>query len=135
MSKEIEAARKTIADYIAECEYTYSVDDIIHEYIKYKSGSYTSFTATQTIKACEKALEVIVLSALRAQLERSNPKPLTLEELDVRDAPVYTPLSDGTGFWCLCQNGWIIPPSCMCFAARERREWTFYDHKPEEGDK
>jgi len=84
---------------------------------------------------CSICVKNLALSALRAQLERSNPKPLTLEELDVRDAPVYTPLSDGTGFWCLCQNGWIIPPSCMCFAARERREWTFYDHKPEEGDK
>lgn len=58
-------------------------------------------------------------------------KPLTLEQLKHRNSPVWVPLEDGTGFWCLCQNGMIIPPSGFPFMAGSRPNWTFLDRNSE----
>ena len=62
-------------------------------------------------------------------------EPLTLEELSERNAPVFLPIKDfpNGGYWCLCENGYIIPPSGHGFMAKERPNWVFYSQKPEEG--
>ena len=62
-------------------------------------------------------------------------KSLTLDELSKRDAPVFLPIKDfpNGGYWCLCENGYIIPPSGHGFMAKERPNWVFYSQKPEEG--
>ena len=84
----------------------------------------------------EKALEMAI-SALRQQ-ERFGEvnKALTLDELSERNAPVFLPIKDfpNGGYWCLCENGYIIPPSGHGFMAKERPNWVFYSHKPEEDD-
>ena len=61
-------------------------------------------------------------------------EPLTMEELRGMDDPVWCACDtfDGKGgFWCLCQEGVITPPSCMPFEAGERPDWVFYRRKPE----
>ena len=62
-------------------------------------------------------------------------KALTLDELSERNAPVFLPIKDfpNGGYWCLCENGYIIPPSGHGFMAKERPNWVFYSQKPEEG--
>ena len=62
-------------------------------------------------------------------------EPLTLDELSKRNEPVFVPINDfpNGGYWCLCENGYIIPPSGYGFMAKERPNWVFYRQKPEEG--
>ena len=79
----------------------------------------------------------VAISALRKQ-ERFGEvnKALTLDELSERNAPVFLPIKDfpNGGYWCLCENGYIIPPSGHGFMAKERPNWVFYSRKPEEDD-
>ena len=79
----------------------------------------------------------MAISALRQQ-ERFGEvnKALTLDELSERNAPVFLPIKDfpNGGYWCLCKNGYIIPPSGHGFMAKERPNWVFYSQKPEEDD-
>ena len=79
----------------------------------------------------------VAISALRQQ-ERFGEvnKALTLDELSERNAPVFLPIKDfpNGGYWCLCENGYIIPPSGHGFMAKERPNWVFYIQKPEEDD-
>ena len=75
------------------------------------------------------------VSALEEKLNRRpapENKPLTMEQLKRRNSPVWVPLKDGTGYWCLCQNGMILPPSGFLFMAEDRPNWTFLDRKPEQ---
>ena len=78
----------------------------------------------------------MAIAALRQQ-ERFGEvnKALTLDELSERNAPVFLPIKDfpNCGYWCLCKNGYIIPPSGHGFMAKERPNWVFYSQKPEEG--
>ena len=78
----------------------------------------------------------MAISALRQQ-ERFGEvnKALTLDELSERNAPVFLPIKDfpNGGYWCLCENGYIIPPSGYGFMAKERPNWVFYSQKPEDG--
>lgn len=62
-------------------------------------------------------------------------EPLTLDELSKRNDPVFVSIKDfpNCGYWCLCQNGYIIPPSGYGFMAKDRPNWVFYRQKPEEG--
>lgn len=64
-------------------------------------------------------------------------KSLTLDEISERNAPVFLPIKDfpNGGYWCLCENGYIIPPSGHGFMAKERPNWVFYSQKPEEDDR
>ena len=64
-------------------------------------------------------------------------KPLTLDDLSKRNDPVFVSIKDfpNGGYWCLCENGYIIPPSGHGFMAKERPNWVFYSQKPEEGTK
>ena len=79
----------------------------------------------------------VAISALRQQ-ERFGEvnKALKLDELSERNAPVFLPIKDfpNGGYWCLCENGYIIPPSGHGFMAKERPNWAFYSQKPEEDD-
>ena len=76
----------------------------------------------------------VAISALRQQ-EHDRNEPLTLDELSKRNDPVFVPINDfpNGGYWCLCENGYIIPPSGHGFMAKERPNWVFYSQKPEEG--
>ena len=78
----------------------------------------------------------LAISTLRQQ-ERfgETNKALTMDELSERNAPVFLPIKDfpNGGYWCLCENGYIIPPSGHGFMAKERPNWVFYSQKPEEG--
>ena len=78
----------------------------------------------------------MAISALRQQeCVGDVNKSLTLDELSERNAPVFLPIKDfpNGGYWCLCKNGYIIPPSGHGFMAKERPNWVFYSQKPEEG--
>ena len=80
------------------------------------------------------------ISALRQQEHfrevTKKVEPLTLDELSKRNDPVFVPIKDfpNGGYWCLCKNGYIIPPSGYGFMAKERPNWVFYRQKPEEDD-
>ena len=80
----------------------------------------------------------VAISALRQQETVTNRnglnEPLTLDELSKRNDPVFVPINDfpNGGYWCLCQNGYIIPPSGYGFMAKEKPNWVFYSQKPEE---
>lgn len=78
----------------------------------------------------------MAISALRQQehFGETN-KSLTMDELSERNAPIFLPIKDfpNGGYWCLCENGYIIPPSGHGFMAKERPNWVFYSQKPEEG--
>ena len=81
----------------------------------------------------------MAISALRQQDHfrevTKKVEPLTMDELSERNAPVFLPIKDfpNGGYWCLCENGYIIPPSGHGFMAKERPNWAFYSQKPEEG--
>ena len=78
----------------------------------------------------------MAISALRQQeCVGDVNKSLTLDELSKRNDPVFVPINDfpNGGYWCLCQNGYIIPPSGYGFMAKERPNWVFYRQKQEEG--
>ena len=78
----------------------------------------------------------VAISALRQQeCVGDVNKSLTLDELSERNTPVFLPIKDfpNGGYWCLCENGYIIPPSGHGFMAKERPNWVFYSQKPEEG--
>ena len=79
----------------------------------------------------------VAISALRQQ-ERfgETNKSLTMDELSERNVPVFLPIKyfPNGGYWCLCKNGYIIPPSGHGFMAKERPNWVFYSQKPEEDD-
>ena len=82
----------------------------------------------------------VAISALRQQEHfrevTKKVEPLTLDELIKRDDPVFVSIKDfpNGGYWCLCENGYIIPPSGHGFMAKERPNWVFYSQKPEEDD-
>ena len=79
----------------------------------------------------------MAISALRQQEHfREANKLLTMDELSERNAPVFLPIKDfpNGGYWCLCENGYIIPPSGHGFMAKERPNWVFYSQKPEEDE-
>ena len=82
----------------------------------------------------------MAISALRQQDHfrevTKKVEPLTMEELSKRNDPVFLPINDfpNGGYWCLCENGYIIPPSGHGFMAKERPNWVFYSQKPEEDD-
>ena len=83
------------------------------------------------------ALEMAI-SALRKQEHfrevTKKVEPLTLDELSKRNDPVFVSIKDfpNGGYWCLCENGYIIPPSGHGFMAKDRPNWVFYRQKPEE---
>lgn len=84
----------------------------------------------------------MAISALRAQQERENSKPLTLDELREMDGePVYlSDLVEKDGVW----EGWIVFTSYNEYGFRPRggglfpidgygKTWLVYRHKPEGG--
>ncbi len=78
----------------------------------------------------------MAIQALRAQQERENPRPLTLEELREMDGPVWCeckPIEGGNGFWCLCKKGRIIAAGGSRFHIDEIPHWVFLRNKPKEG--
>lgn len=80
----------------------------------------------------------MALDALRAQQEREDPKPLTLEELREMDDPVWCScrtIEGGNGFWCLCQKGHITTPAKSSFHVDQIPHWVFLRNKPKEGQK
>ena len=80
----------------------------------------------------------MAISALRQQEHfrevTKKVEPLTLDELSKRNDPVFVSIKDfpNGGYWCLCENGYIIPPSGHGFMAKDRPNWVFYRQKPEE---
>ena len=80
----------------------------------------------------------MAISALRQQETVTNRngfnEPLTQDELRKRNDPVFMSIKDfpNGGYWCLCENGYIIPPSGHGFMAKERPNWVFYSQKPDE---
>ena len=81
----------------------------------------------------------MAISALRQQETVTNRngfnEPLTLDELRKRNDPVFMSSKDfpNGGYWCLCQNGYIITPSRYGFMAKDRPNLVFYSQRPEEG--
>lgn len=87
------------------------------------------------------------IAALRAQQERENPKPLTLDELRQMDGePVWVvplgPNPDWVSHWCLYHDGYVYPNSVtrkgvMYFYYTERygEAWLAYRYKPKEEPK
>ena len=81
----------------------------------------------------------MAISALRQQEHfrdlTKKVEPLTLDELSKRNDPVCVSIKDfpNGGYWCLCENGYIIPPSGHGFMAKETPNWVFYSQKTEEG--
>ena len=80
----------------------------------------------------------LAISALREQEHfrdlTKKVEPLTLDELRKRNDPVFMSIKDfpNGGYWCLCQNGYIIPPGGYGFMAKDRPNWVFYSQRPEE---
>ena len=82
-----------------------------------------------------KAVDMAISALWQQEHFREVNKALTLDELSERNAPVFLPIKDfpNGGYWCLCENGYIIPPSGHGFMAKDRPNWVFYSQKPEEG--
>ena len=93
----------------------------------------------------------LAISALRAQAERENPKPLTLEQLKERDGnPVWTVTNGvyGSGGWELikftivCACPWHEIIECVrldeeqygCEISTYGKTWLAYDHEPKEAN-
>ena len=103
------------------------------------AGIPKSEATADQIKRCIDAYDMAI-SALRHEEHfrdiTKKVEPLTLDELSKRNAPVFLSIKDfpNGGYWCLCENGYIIPPSGHGFMAKERPNWVFYRQKPEEDD-
>ena len=128
--------RPTAGIYSGGCCYC-SLCEVVPEILKdYHERKHFRSYWTWDGKRKNEALEMAI-SALRQQ-ERFGDvnKALTLDELSERNAPVFLPIKDfpNGGYWCLCENGYIIPPSGHGFMAKERPNWVFYSQKPEEDD-
>lgn len=74
------------------------------------------------------------ISLLRTHQDNQPNEPLTLEELREMHEPVWVsvPVLKNGGYWCLCNGGTIIPPSCQEFDARNIKDWVFYRRPPKE---
>jgi len=83
---DFEKARKEIGEYISKRNYTWTVDEIVSEYIKKSLGWYVSHTAEDCIKHCTIALDIMALEALREKAERENPKPVSAEQAKYEQA-------------------------------------------------
>ncbi|WP_312070397.1 helix-turn-helix transcriptional regulator [Anaerotignum propionicum] len=81
----------------------------------------------ETLDKIAEALNVSVYCFLQQAEEQL---PLTLEELESRVDPVWHPFGEALGYWCLCQQGRIMPPSGLGFIAKDRPDWLFYGCKP-----
>lgn len=71
---------------------------------------------------------------LRTHPDAQPNEPLTLEDLRGMHEPVWVsvPRLKNGGYWCLCNGGTIIPPSCQEFDARDVKDWVFYRRPPKE---
>ena len=118
----------------------------IEEAIEWMQEEKASFERAPDLNGCpmteywQKAIDAldIAISALRQQdqyPDSGKMMPLTLDELNKRNDPVFVSIKDfpNGGYWCLCQNGYIIPPNGYGFMAKDRPNWVFYSQKPEEG--
>ena len=92
-------------------------------------------SASEQIQMYIDAYEMAISALRQQECVGDVNKSLTLDELSERNAPVFLPIKDfpNGGYWCLCENGYIIPPSGHGFMAKERPNWVFYRQKPEEG--
>ena len=127
--------RPTAGIYSGVCCYC-SLCEVVPEILKdYHERKHFRSYWTWDGKRKNEALEMAI-SALRQQEHfREANKSLTMDELSELNAPVFLPIKDfpNGGYWCLCENGYIIPPSGHGFMAKERPNWVFYSQKPEEG--
>lgn len=74
------------------------------------------------------------IARLRTHQDNQPNEPLTLEDLRGMHEPVWVsvPRLKNGGYWCLCNGGTIIPPSCQEFDARDVKDWVFYRRPPKE---
>lgn len=82
----------------------------------------------------DEKLEARAIAAWNRRAATEANDPLTMEELNTRREPVWCACDsfDGEGgYWCLCRNGEITPPSCRPFLAKDRPNWVFYRRPPE----
>lgn len=86
----------------------------------------------ETVLRNEMAREAIAL--LKTHPDAQPNEPLTLEELRDMCEPVWVsvPGLKSGGYWCLCKNGTIIPPSCNEFRSSDIPNWVFYRRPPKE---
>ena len=131
--------RITAGTYIGVCCYC-SLCKVVPEMFKdYHERKHFRSYWTWDGKRKNEALEMAI-SALRQQEHfrevTKKVDPLTLDELSKWNDPVFVSIKDfpNCGYWCLCQNGYIIPPSGYGFMAKDRPNWVFYSQKPEEDD-
>ena len=117
------------------------------EAIEWMQEEKASFERAPDLNGCpmtedwQKAIDVyeMAISALRQQDHfrevTKKVEPMTMDELSKRNDPVFLSIKDfpNGGYWCLCENGYIIPPSGHGFIAKDRPNWVFYRQKPEEG--
>lgn len=57
-------AIKIIEDYVEECNYTWTVDQLFAEYVKRRNKSYISYTADDVIDHCWRAFKFLEVKAL-----------------------------------------------------------------------
>ena len=61
-------------------------------------------------------------------------EPLTIEQLREMEDPVWCvckTVEGFEGFWCLCNNGYILTPARQIFDVKEIPHWVFYRRPPE----
>lgn len=54
-----EEAIENIEEYIKKCNYTWNIESIFREYIKYRQASYVSYTANDVIQNCHRSFEML----------------------------------------------------------------------------
>lgn len=62
-------AIKIIEDYVEECNYTWTVEQLFAEYVKRRNKSYVSYTADDVIDHCWSAFKFLEVKALNEVLE------------------------------------------------------------------
>ena len=62
-------AIKTIEDYVEECNYTWTIEQLFTEYVKRRNKSYVSYTADDVIDHCWSAFKFLEVKALNELLE------------------------------------------------------------------
>ena len=104
------------------------------------AGGFCTAVNDPVCEALHNAFDCGYRSSLRQQEHfrevTKKVEPLTLDDLNKRNDPVFLPIKDfpNGGYWCLCENGYIIPPNGYGFMAKDRPNWVFYSQKPEDDD-
>lgn len=137
-----EEAIKNVEEYIKKCNYTWNIESIFREYIKYRQASYVSYTANDVIQNCHRSLEMLfdaratkaieeiqqyrkigTVEECREAVEKQKPKkPIPINYQDYADKIDNAEFFEGSYF---CPNcGTVLRSGSYCNRCGQKLGWN-----------